>query len=508
MGWLMRCEICGYRLWNLTSRQCPECGTPFLPSQYEFVPNSVQFCCPHCGTAYYGTGEKGHPSPVEFNCVSCGRRVHMNEMVLLPTEGVAEERTKPRDMPWLDRKERGRMRGWLATVGKALVAPVQLMQATPVDSSVGQAWWFAVVTCLAMLVAFVPFVLMPISFAGLFPGMGAPSGAGLLAGVGMAFGMVTAIVVVGSLLGISIWGAITHGLLRLTGGALAGIGRTYQAICYSSGANTVTAVPCIGVYFGWIWWLVSAVLMVKEAQQVHGGRASFAVLFLPILLIATLIGLYVWLIISSISAMGGAFPTTMPSAIGMMAENQTSGMVMRIHMYAMDHDDRGPRHAIEMADDPDDADRFVVFGSGTTAANVPVGDTTLEQFKSLPRAKRREVIQRAIDITPTDTIAHRLGDFVFVYHGIDVDEPDRGLWLVIFSPDPESGVTVPYDSVHIGLADDSVVTIPKSTLAGRLEEQNTLRAKYGLAPLPDPSTVTHAKPAVAGRPAPDTQPGE
>jgi len=508
----MRCETCGYRLWNLTSRQCPECGTPFLPSQYEFVPNSIQFCCPHCGKAYYGTDEKGHPTPAEFDCVSCARRVHMNEMVLLPTEGVAEERTKPRDMPWLDRKERGRVRGWLATIGKALVAPVQLMQATPVDSSVGHAWWFAIVTSLAMLLAVVPFFLMPVSFMSLFPGTAPTGGPGILAGVGMMFGGVSAIVVVGSLLGMAIWGAITHGLLRLTGRTLAGIGRTYQAICYSSGANTVTVVPCVGAYFGWIWWLISAVLMVKEAQRVHGGRASFAVLLFPVLFIATLIGLYVWMIIWSITAMPGAFPTTMPGAMGIpteIAKSQTSVLVSKIQLYAIRHKNRGPRHAIEMAADTDEADWFVVFGSGTTPANVPVADTTLAQFKSLPKSKRREVIQAAVDAMPTDTIAHRLGDSVFVHHGINLDKPDKKLWLVILSPDPDSGVTVPHNNVYVGLAghDDRFLTIPKSALAGRLEEQNALRAKYGLAPLPDPSTVTHAKPAVGGRPAPNTQPG-
>ena len=118
----MRCRTCDYRLWNLPSRQCPECGTPFLPTDYEFVPNSVQFCCPHCHQAYYGTDEHGHLAPVEFDCVSCSNRIHMDDMILLPTAGLEEEQTRVEQMPWLDRARRGVVRAWLSSVGMALVA--------------------------------------------------------------------------------------------------------------------------------------------------------------------------------------------------------------------------------------------------------------------------------------------------------------------------------------------------------------------------------------------------
>ena len=108
----MRCKICDYRLWNLRSRVCPECGTPFKPSEFEFFLNSVQFCCLHCNQTYYGTGAKGHLVPAEFECVKCARQIHMDEMVLLPTEGIEEEQTKAHTMPWMERKKRGAVRAW------------------------------------------------------------------------------------------------------------------------------------------------------------------------------------------------------------------------------------------------------------------------------------------------------------------------------------------------------------------------------------------------------------
>ena len=36
---------------------------------------------------------------------------------------------------------------------------------------------------------------------------------------------------------------------------------------------------------------------------------------------------------------------------------------------------------------------------------------------------------------PPDTIAYRMGDLVFTYHGIDLMQPDPRLWVVIMVPD-------------------------------------------------------------------------
>jgi hypothetical protein len=145
----MRCTNCDYPLWNLTARECPECGQSFRPSEFEFIAGSVQFCCPHCKQTYYGTGEKGHLRPVEFECVTCGKHVHMDEMVLRPAEGLEDRDTAVDDVPWLERKRIGFFKGWLATIWKSLVAPHRLMNAMPPRNATGQAWWFMLLTVFA-----------------------------------------------------------------------------------------------------------------------------------------------------------------------------------------------------------------------------------------------------------------------------------------------------------------------------------------------------------------------
>lgn len=498
----MRCKTCEYRLWNLPSRQCPECGSPFRPSEFEFVPNSVQFCCPHCGTPYYGTGPNGHLAPTAFNCVSCGQHVHMDQMVILPTEGITEEETRVDRTPWLERRERGRFRAWLATIGRALISPARLMRATPVGSSVGEAWSFALWTSLVIALAILPFMAMPmlLLLTGGF-GPGAPGPIGWLAAAYLVFPIAV-------LCGIGIWGAVVHGLLRLTGSTHSGARRTYQVVCYSSGANVVSAIPIFGLCFGWIWWAVSATLMVKEGQGVHGGRAAFAVLTFPILVFTTFVGLYVWAISWTMS-MAGATPfatsqMAMMAPDRQMASSQTTMIRSILRLHSMQAD-RMPRHAIEMVTDSQRAGAFVTFGSGTVLAGVPVADTTLEQFAEMSPSSKEATRQKSIDALPAGMIAHRLGDFVFTYHGTDFKKADPKLWVVILSADPDSNPPASFDFICVGTAGSETRVIPISGLPAELAKQNQLRAKQDLPPLPDPSKVTHSEPAVAepGRPGAD-----
>ena len=483
----MRCKTCGYRLWHLTEPRCPECGTAFVPSEFEFVPGSVEFHCPHCQQRYFGTGPKGHLVPVAFECVSCHNRVHMDEMVLLPAEGVEEVETKIERMPWLERKDRGPVKAWFATIGMALVTPMRLMRALPMASPGGQAWWFALLTTVVIAcVAIVPVVALELI---VMAAMGAP--VGQMAGPFGIFFLCAGVFQLGFM---ALWGLTMHGLLRLTGPTAGTIGRTYQALCYSTGANVVSAVPCLGMYLGWVWWIVSAVLMVKEAQRVHGGRATLAVLTLPVLSIMGFVGLIVWLAVAGASA---ASSMTMSSSYGGMTETQT--VLHGVLRYAQQHGGRAPRHAVELVTgDYLTGSTLVSSTSMSTEETVPVGNITLDRLLLAPKDAAGRIAQAVIDALPQGTVAHRLGDFVFTHHGVDFKAPDPRLWIVVRWPDPVRNSAVdPNELVCVGLADGTVSMLPQSSIPTALAEQNTLRAAQKLPPLPDPRTVTHAQPATA-----------
>jgi len=471
----MRCEHCGYRLWHLPSRRCPECGTEFRPSDFEFVPHAVQFCCPHCNQAYYGTSAQGHLQPVEFDCVSCGRHIHMDEMVLLPTEGVDEEQTKVYQMPWLERKEKGLVRAWLATIGMALVSPVRLIKTVPLDSSVGSAWWFAILVNLpACLFGPALFVLPGIIAAIVFGSRGG-GGVFLVAGGCWVLGSVVA-----AAAWIGIWSLLTHGILRLTGPTAGTLGRTMQGICYSSGANIISGIPCFGFYVGPIWWLVSAVLMVMEGQRVRGGRAALAVLTPPICSFLVLTGLWIGMMSWSASRMSARVALT--ALLGLSRQ----------------HASKGPDHAIQLVTGGQlSGFDLLDSNSATREQDVPVADTTLDKFTLLPPHRQKRIEQAAIDALPAGTVAHRLGDFVFTYQGMDLNAADPKLWVVVNAPDPDVNPSASGSpTLVVGLADGSVSTLRTTNFAVLLAGQNKLRAAGNLPPIPDPRNLTHAKPAV------------
>lgn len=491
----MQCRTCGYSLWNIRARSCPECATPFKPSDFEFAVNSVRYACPHCGQAYYGTAAKGHLHPVRFNCVKCAAPLHMDEMVLQPSEGITDTQTTLDRMPWLE-SDRGLAGRWLATIKWAMVQPNRLIRAVPEHSSVGAAWLYAATTTFVFVGIG---VLLPQVFILLIPMVGG----GLTIGVWGRATSAIAAVALGSMLLLVLWPLTAHALLRMTGGPVRSMARTSHAIYYSCGANALTAVPCCGLWPGFVWWIVSATNMVKEAHGVHGGRAAFAVLTLPLIaMLAVPVLWYAWFMFAFVGAMGGAMGGgTAWSPQNMPVWTLSSALVQ----YGYQNSGAGPEHALELMLGGSlnawgmggGASPFCYSGTKTTDADVPVNDGTFESFRALPRGKQLGEVQKVLESMPANVIAHRFGDFVFTHHGATLNSMDANLWIVVMLPDPAvNGPPQPGTAVLIGTADYNVTSTTYAQLAPMLQQQNQYRTSISLPPLPDPGTVTHEKPAV------------
>ena len=90
------------------------------------------------------------------------------------------------------------------------------------------------------------------------------------------------------------------------------------------------------------------------------------------------------------------------------------------------------------------------------------------------------------------------GDYVFTYHGATLTPGDPKLWVVLMLPDPACNPTpAPSDSMYIGMASYQVNEVTYSELPELLKKQNQHRALIKYPPLPDLTTITHDKPAVA-----------
>lgn len=502
----MRCKNCDFALWNLRARTCSECSSPFKPSDFEFTPNAVRFCCPHCNQDYYGLTAQGHLDPSEFTCVKCQQFVHMDDMIILPTEGVREEQTERHRQPWLERGvERVNRRGFFsalfATIGYALVKPGRLLEATPPTGGVGSATSFALIIAVVFGLVTGVFMLM---FFGLTMGavFGAAGGGGgrptmpalgsFVFGTGVGTFVACTVGVVVLLLVNTV---AAHVMLKITGGTAFGIGRTWQAMCYASGANTVSLVPCLGGYFGWIWWLVSSIVALRSAQRVHGFRATLAVLTLPMLLLTVVLGVYGWLIWT---AFGGGFTPPAPQIIVTSAD-RTRFKALTVSI--------NNQHIAAALDRGIDWSDFWLSASSQLDESTIDGLTSYDWKIALP-VRREEAIKNAT-ASLEGKVAYRLGDMVFTHLGVlekaapngNVANADAGeLWLVVAwplefvtMPDEDSVDTgvVPsaLSKLLVGTADRKTIEIPYGLLEARLNSQNQLRAKYGLKPLPHPKDV-------------------
>ncbi|MCA9289071.1 MAG: YIP1 family protein [Phycisphaerales bacterium] len=489
----MRCKQCDYALWNLPARTCPECGTPFQPTDFDFVPSAVQFCCPGCTQPYYGTTSRGHLVPMEFDCVRCGRHMHMNEAICLPTQGVHESLTLRGDNPWLDRR-RPIVSRFFGGIGRAMSNPADMARGTPADASLPKAAAFALLCHLsAYAITWSPMLALMLIGGGLRPGLIASA---ML--IGMCLGV--------SLVGMWVWAVAAHVALRLTGKTAGGFRRTMLALYYASGANFISAVPCVGFMFGWIWWSVSATLMLTQFQRVGGLRATVAGVLPPVALVVALgFGQY-WLNTLAMRAAAArpvpgttaaAIPSPPNTAPDYIAATARGGVVALAEL------DASPTHPGELVL----YNYIPVSGvasnqSATTDRTATIAGESLWSLDTRPPGERGEAFRRAIkiDMDAADRPWRRLGDLLLPsLAGVNVDQTrDAGLWVLAVSPDPATGPAYPDGTrkpqewaIWVIGVEGPAERIGPDELDARLAEQNAARAGLGLPALDDPRAVGH-----------------
>lgn len=483
----MRCRHCNYLLWNIRPGVCPECGQPFKPSDFQFLPNAVRFCCPHCDQAYYGTSPTGLLVPPTFQCVSCARDISIDEMVLRPAEGVPDQLAEPEIMPWLDRAQRGLISAFIATIYRSLLRPMRLIRAVPAESTLGQAFGFAIlVHLIAGVVAALPLCAVMVAPAAM---SGSPKGAVAVPLLGVA-GTGIALVIALPFLAQLLWILATHAMLRITGPTPHTLCRTAQAILYSTGANSISAIPCFGIYIGWIWWTISGVLMVREAQRTSGLRATLCTILLPLGLVLSIIAGYVALTVSAMSlgaaAARSGMITTMPPGANAGTAAPATGLAMigrALQDYGAEHAGKLPAHPIALATgNPLTPQQFLVDGTLGEDRDVQLQGMPLEQFQYKDEKQQEYIVQRLAGGADHRLVAARVGDFVFTYFGIEsLDAADPGLWTVVCPARPGN-----LNAAVVIHADGTIETFDPGEWPAALVGQNELRAKFGLPALQDP----------------------
>jgi hypothetical protein len=413
----------------------------------------------------------------------------MDAMVLEPRDLQAIERSTQPTNPWSERHRIGAVRGWLAGVGAALTAPTRMMRAGSGPRGPRDAVLFLVVTAVVFsITGFAP-VLVAIGWAGFAMGY---------AGEGLAIAAaLLALLLLALTAGALLWAVSVHGALRLTG-ATKGFGTTVEAVSYASAANVLSAVPCLAVWFGWVgwvWWAVSCSLMLIEGHRVAAWRAIVAVFLVPAVLTLgslALIGVE-WHIQSQL------MPVT--TSVKILPDDEATLQIVGddLRAWAGRRNGLGPPHAASLMVDTGLSLGTLVVSSGASDLDrFPVVGFSPGQWRGLSQAEQRRAIADFMRRWPADVVAHRLGDVVFTYHGVLLDQPQSPLWVAIGWPDPaQNPQWGPGEAVAVLYADGRLDSIAFERFTAALAAQNQLRAAEGLPPLPEPSTVDAAAPARA-----------
>lgn len=279
----MRCKGCGYSLWNVPGRTCPECGRGFSPGEFEFLPNAVEFCCPGCMQQYYGTDQAGLPVPREFTCVRCSRPCTLESMLLRAAPGFSGDDAELRRIAW-EVEGKGVVRRFLAMLRDGISRPGSIGLAVRHRCDGWKALRFVLLVATAVVVPTVVTVLAFVAFASWSVAAVTRTGATALrsdfaeqAGVAVLVVAAWTVAAAGVLL-LWAWGAWL--VVRLLGSRVPW--RTaWCSLAYGSGPVVLVAVPCLGPYCGSvvsvIWLAVAAAIILAAAGPVPGWKAAVGV---------------------------------------------------------------------------------------------------------------------------------------------------------------------------------------------------------------------------------------
>jgi len=290
-----------------------------------------------------------------------------------------------------------------------------------------------------------------------------------------------------------VWTAVTHGVLLVTGPLTKSIGRTFHAMAYSAGCLVLICVPCFGLYFSFIpslWWMISAMVMITIAHDIPAWRGIVATGTFPVLAFLGFVGLIVIAAINDNNSMATFAPARTTTAAVKVNGNLTNFLAANNGEY--------PLFGLETIDgDFTQLSKFTTEDSATEPDVVMIGDDSLVDLMQLPQGRLAEHLRRIGEAMPDDVIAHRVGDFVFTYHGMSTPPACGSLWTLVLLPDGEMFLNgVQQANIRTVNADGMIETYTSTNIGAALQAQNKLRELYGLPELPDLKSITLDAPVV------------
>jgi len=209
--------------------------------------------------------------------------------------------------PWEDRETAGFFSGMLATIKGALFTPVEFFRKMPVTGGLTNPLLFALIIGM---VGAMSLYFWQILFKGMVQDYMPP---GIMSSAGQqpfqdssvflkAF--FTPFFIIG---GLFIFSGILHVFLMLIKGARAGFEATFRVVAYSCSVDVIFLIPFCGSFIAGIWAVVLTIIGLREAHEISGGKAAFAVFF-PLI---CFVGLFVMIMILFMGALIASFGSMM-----------------------------------------------------------------------------------------------------------------------------------------------------------------------------------------------------
>lgn len=250
------------------SRPTPEPKPAFIykPESEKEAYKHGLVTCPQCGFEQPETDE----------CIKCGiiisKFVKYQEMAR-SYEGQVHEISSEEYTPW--ESGEGFIAAFLRTTQEVLFSPTKFFKKVAAGKGYGPPFIFAMIAGIIGLG--VVLLWQWLFFSGMVPSQ-------IRSVTTYSFFLVIAIILIPLWVALSVvvGSGITHLCVMIVGGNRKGFEATFRALSYSHGAMLFYIVPVIGSFAGPIYFLILAILGVKEGHAISTGKAVLAVI-LPLI---------------------------------------------------------------------------------------------------------------------------------------------------------------------------------------------------------------------------------
>ncbi len=217
--------------------------------------------CPHCGKEV---------ADDQVYCQHCGTLL---AEPAVPVFGV-RNRTA-----WEDRESVGFLTGLLKTLKETLLSPSQFFKKMAVTGGLTDPLLYAMIVGMAGLTFFYFWdILLHDSLRSFMtPELRAAADRNLISTMGtVVVALLTPFVLIFWLFVVS---GMLHIILLMVRGASAGFEATFRAVSYSVAPLVFLVIPVCGMPITSLWIMILAIIGLKQAHEITGGKAAFAVLF-------------------------------------------------------------------------------------------------------------------------------------------------------------------------------------------------------------------------------------